>query len=175
MWKGTACSEKMKKKREDIVAYRSRTNFWLWETEFNLRWTLWNCLNEKYREMSRAVGYVCGKQQSRQVRWQGWQHLHATPTSLCAGVSGRHWRQISAGARGQQKWQTLVVLGKCALTLKLGQLAREKVPVDSVLNHRRDRLLGMVVMDQWLDKMILAVFPNCKDSMNWLDNKIRMN
>jgi len=50
--------------------------------------------------------------------------------------------------------------------LKLEQLTRKKVPVDSPLNHRCDDLLGVVVMDQWFKWMILAVFPSCKDSIN---------
>lgn len=87
--------------------------------------------------------------------------------NLCVLVSvGGTDSKYQLGQKDNRNWQTLVVLGKWALTLKLEQLTRKKVPVDSPLNHRCDDLLGVVVMDQWFKWMILAVFPSCKDSIN---------
>lgn len=87
--------------------------------------------------------------------------------NLCVLVSvGGTDSKYQLGQKDNRNWQTLVVLGKWALTLKLERLTRKKVPVDSLLNHRCDGLLGVVVMDQWFKWMILVVFPNCKDSIN---------
>lgn len=87
--------------------------------------------------------------------------------NLCVLVSvGGTDSKYQLGQKDNRNWQTLVVLGKWALTLKLERLTRKKVPVDSPLNHRCDDLLGVVVMDQWFKWMILAVFPSCKDSIN---------